>query len=61
MAKTAIDGASRDGDRYADGSLPPPTHDYAKPLARVLLNETCEGMKALTDETREMLEQLGTE
>jgi hypothetical protein len=33
--------------------------DYAKPLARALLDETCKGGKALTDETRKALENLG--
>ena len=32
--------------------------DYAKPLARALLDETCKGGKALTSETRAALKNL---
>jgi hypothetical protein len=35
--------------------------DYAKPLAQALLNENCKGAKALSHETRAMLENLVSE
>jgi uncharacterized protein YjbI with pentapeptide repeats len=37
------------------------SRDYAKPLAKLLLSDTCEGAKALTKETRASLEKLGAE
>jgi hypothetical protein len=37
------------------------SRDYAKPLAKLLLSDTCEGAKALTKENRASLEKLGAE
>jgi hypothetical protein len=34
--------------------------DYARPLAKALLSETCEGAKALTDRKRTLLEQVSS-
>jgi len=50
-------GIARRAEFYSIGER---KRHYAKPLARALLQESCEGVKALTDERRATLEALGS-
>ena len=48
-------------ERATDFSQDAAKRQYAKPLARALLNEKCEGARALTEDMRATLENLVAE
>jgi hypothetical protein len=60
MARRVIEQAEQAAETKAPSSFTHFREGYAKPFASALLNENCQGGKALTDEMRAALENLGS-
>ena len=60
MARRVIEQAEQAAETKASSSFTHFREGYAKPFASALLNENCQGGKALTDEMRAALENLGS-
>ena len=60
MAQRVIEQAEQAAETKAPSSFTHFREGYAKPFASALLNENCQGGKALTDEMRAALENLGS-
>ena len=60
MARRVLEQAEQAAETKAPSSFTHFREGYAKPFASALLNENCQGGKALTDEMRAALENLGS-